>query len=80
MRGAGRPPPRGGAPRGGKRRVGGTAAEEYEGREREAPHRRENEENKETLGTTMEVSHGEEDPRRNRGGNRRLAEIRRSDR
>jgi hypothetical protein len=40
----------------------------------------ENKEHEETLGTTMEVLTGEEDPRRSREEIRRLPEIRRSNR
>jgi hypothetical protein len=68
------------AARKGKRRGRGAAAEEREGRVREARHRRENEEHEKTLGTTMEVLTGEEDPRRSRGQIRRLPEIRGSSR
>jgi hypothetical protein len=42
---------------------------------REALRGRENEEHEETLGTTMEVLTGEEDPRRSREEIRRLPEI-----
>jgi hypothetical protein len=55
----------------------GAAAGEGEGRAREALHEWENEE---TLGTTMEVLTGEEDPRRSREEIRRLPEIRGSNR
>jgi hypothetical protein len=41
----------------GKRRGRGAAAEDVEGRVREALHGQENEKHEETLGTTMEVSH-----------------------
>ena len=54
----------------------GAAAGEGEGRVREALHERKNEEHEETLGTTMEVLTGEEDPRRSREEIRRLPEIR----
>jgi hypothetical protein len=43
---------------------------------REALHGRENGEHEETLGITMEVLTGEEDPRRSRDEIRRLPEIR----
>jgi hypothetical protein len=43
---------------------------------REALHGQENEEHEETLGTTIEVLTGEEDPRRNREEIHRLSEIR----
>jgi hypothetical protein len=85
-RGAGRPkwPGRplatageGRGPRRGNAGGGGTVIGEGEERERETLHGRENEE---TLGTTMEVSHREEDPRWSRVENRRLTEIRRFDR
>jgi hypothetical protein len=74
------PPPPGrekGASSGRGNGVGrGAAAGEGEGRVREALHGRENEEHEETLGTTMEVITGEEDPRRSREEIRRLPEIR----
>jgi hypothetical protein len=54
----------------------GAAAGEGEGRVREALRGRENEEHEETLGTTMEVLTGEEDPRRSREEIPRLPEIR----
>jgi hypothetical protein len=73
----GPPPPPPGWGNGGGR---GAAAGEGEGRVREALGGRENEEREETLGTTMEVSHREEDPRRSRGEIRRLPEIRGSNR
>jgi hypothetical protein len=47
---------------------------------REALRGRENEEHEKTLGTTMEVLTGEEDPRRSREEIRRLPEIRGSNR
>jgi hypothetical protein len=47
---------------------------------REALHGQENEEHEETLGITMEVLTGEEDPRRSREEIRRLPEIRGSNR
>jgi hypothetical protein len=47
---------------------------------REALRGRENKKHKETLGTTMEVFTGEEDPRRSREEIRRLSEIRGSNR
>jgi hypothetical protein len=72
--GTGAPPGRG---NGGGR---GAAAGEGEGIVRKALHGRENEEHEETLGTTMEVLTGEEDPRRSREEIRRLPEIRRSNR
>jgi hypothetical protein len=59
----------------GKRRGRGAAAGEGEGRVREALHGRENKEHEETLGTTMEVLTGEEDPCRRREEIRRLSEI-----
>jgi hypothetical protein len=68
------PPGRGN--RGGR----GAAAGEGEGRVRESQHGRENEEHEETLGTTMEVLTGEEDPRRRQEEIRRLPEIRGSNR
>jgi hypothetical protein len=70
------PPATAAATREGKRRGEGTAAGEGEGRVREALHGREHEEHKETLGTTMEVLTGEEDPRWSRGQILRLPEIR----
>jgi hypothetical protein len=63
--------------RGGETEGRGAAAGEGEGRVREALRGRENEE---TLGTTMEVLTGEEDPRRSREEIRRLPEIRGSNR
>jgi hypothetical protein len=59
----------------GKQRGKGAAAGKGEVRVREALHGRENEEHEETLGTTMEVLTGEEDPRRSRDEIRRLPEI-----
>jgi hypothetical protein len=64
----------------GKRRGMGAAAGEGEGRVREALRGRENEEHEETLGTTMEVLTGKEDPRRRREKIHRLPEIRGSNR
>jgi hypothetical protein len=64
----------------GKRRGRGAAVGEGEGRVRGALRGRENEEHEETLGTTMEVLTGKENPRRSREEIRRLLEIRRSNR
>jgi hypothetical protein len=73
-KGKGAPPGRG---NGGGR---GAAAGEGEGIVREALHGRENKEHEETLGTTMEVLTGEEDPRRRREEICRLPEFRGSNR
>jgi hypothetical protein len=58
----------------------GRRRREGEGRVKEAMHGRKNEEHEETLGTTMEVLTGEEDPRRNREEIYGLSEIRGSNR